>query len=48
MPKLLVSWELEYGFVVKKLRSEDSKVIRFEFPGEVDWDYGLPWNVVDL
>ena len=42
MPKFLVSWELEYGFVVKKLRPEVQKVIRFEFPGEVDLDYGLP------
>ncbi|TLD40309.1 MAG: hypothetical protein JETT_3432 [Candidatus Jettenia ecosi] len=37
-------WELEYGFVLERLRSEDSKVTRFEFPGEVDLDYGLPWN----
>lgn len=37
-------WELEYGFVLERLRSEDSKAMRFEFPGEVDLDYGLPWN----
>lgn len=37
-------WELEYGFVVERLRSEDSKETKFEFPGEIDLDYGLPWN----
>ncbi len=37
-------WELEYGFVIERLRTEDPKKTRFDFPGEVDLDYGLPWN----
>jgi hypothetical protein len=37
-------WELEYGFVIERLRTEDPKKTRLEFPGEVDLDYGLPWN----
>lgn len=37
-------WELEYGFVFERIRTSDPKESLFEFPGELDLDYGLPWN----
>lgn len=37
-------WELEYGFVFERLKTADPKKSKFEFPGELDLDYGLPWN----
>ena len=37
-------WELEYGFVFERIRTSDPKETIIEFPGELDLDYGLPWN----
>jgi len=37
-------WELEYGFVFERIRTSDPKESLIEFPGEIDLDYGLPWN----
>lgn len=37
-------WELEFGFVMERMKTEDPKKTLIEFPGEFDLDYGLPWN----
>lgn len=37
-------WELEFGFLIERVNTEDSDKTVIEFPGEIDIDYGLPWN----
>ncbi|ODS30201.1 MAG: hypothetical protein SCARUB_04696 [Candidatus Scalindua rubra] len=37
-------WELEFGFVVERQKTDEPKKTVIDFPGEVDLDYGLPWN----
>ncbi|HDY68626.1 MAG TPA: hypothetical protein ENH85_12665 [Candidatus Scalindua sp.] len=37
-------WEFEFGFVVERLKTDEPKKTVIDFPGEIDIDYGLPWN----
>ncbi|MDR4509814.1 MAG: hypothetical protein MRJ65_16535 [Candidatus Brocadiaceae bacterium] len=37
-------WELEFGYTLERVRTADPKETILDFPGELDLDYGLPWN----
>ncbi len=37
-------WELEFGFVFERQKTDEPRKTVIDFPGEIDLDYGLPWN----